>query len=145
MWVVRNAQGAHARVWYTAAMRWFLAVMVVVAIGLYSTIGIRLGLLPNIPMTFWNAEGTNTYDFEVRTEGSPTTVFLESDITQGMAEIQFLNPQGYAFFGQQLRGKFRAKEFEFKLNPGKHRVVVKFRKASGFIGLNWQVAYDGRR
>jgi hypothetical protein len=127
-------------------MRWFIGILIVVGIALYSTIGIRLGLLPDIPMTIWNANGTNTYSYEVRTDKAKMEVFLETEATSGTMEVQFLNPQGASFYGFIVGGQNKAlkQTKEFTLNPGTHKVIVKFTKASGFLSLNWRLADYGR-
>jgi hypothetical protein len=131
---------------YTSLMRWFIGILIVVGIALYSTIGIRLGLLPDIPMTIWNANGTNTYSYQVRSDKAKLEVFLETEASSGSIEVQFLNPQGAVFYGFIVGGQSKTlkQDKDFTLNPGAHKVIVKFNKASGFLSLNWRLADYGK-
>ena len=73
-------------------MRFILLVILLAFAILYATIGVRFGFLPDIPMSYWNAEGTNTYPISIRVNNASVNIALDATVNQGRTVVVEASP-----------------------------------------------------
>lgn len=122
-------------------MRFILLVILLAFAILYATIGVRFGFLPDIPMSYWNAEGTNTYPISVRINNASINVNLDATINQGRTVIDLIAPNGVIIWQRKLEaGRVYQETQRLSVaDAGFYRMVVQFERSSGRLNLSWQL------
>ena len=122
-------------------MRFILLVILLAFAILYATIGVRFGFLPDIPMSYWNAEGTNTYPISVRINNASVDVSLDATINQGRTVVDLIAPNGVIIWQRRLEAGRIYQETQRLpvVDAGFYRMVVQFERSSGRLNLSWQL------
>jgi hypothetical protein len=108
---------------------------------LYATIGVRFGFLPDIPMTYWNAEGTNTYPISIRLTNATITIKLDATINSGRTTVNLIGSNGVIAWQRKLEpGRTYQESQTIPIaQPGFYNMVVQFERSSGRLNLSWQL------
>ncbi len=127
---------------YTAPMRYILLLFLLAVAIWYATIGVRIGYLPDLPLSFWNAEGTNEYPINVRVTNAIITVGLDASVTVGRVDVDLIAPNGrVAWQGRIEAGRkpvFLTQQVS-AFQPGFYLMTVHFRRATGRLNLTWSL------
>ena len=122
-------------------MRWILLLLILGAAGLYFTVGIRVGIVPQTPAFFANATGTNVYPVSVRTPEAEIEVRYELSVNSGELEVRLVS-QGRELWrqralpGRTVRGR---QSFPVDGGAGLNRIELRLDGVTGSANLNWTV------
>ena len=109
---------------------------------LYATIGVRFGFLPDLPMTYWNAEGTNTYPVSIRLTNASITINLDGIVNSGRTVVTLTGANGVIVWQRKLQPGRMFQESQTIPIPqvGIYSMIVQFEHSSGRLNLTWKLS-----
>ncbi len=109
---------------------------------LYATIGVRFGFLPDLPMTYWNAEGTNSYPVSIRLTNASITINLDGVVNSGRTVVTLAGANGVIVWQRKLEpGRVFQESQTIPIGqPGFYSMNVQFERSSGRLNLSWKLS-----
>lgn len=116
-------------------MRILLLALVAAVALLYFTLGLRFGYVTLTPTQLLNAQGQNSYTFELYDEGKSVGVTGTCAVRGGQATLRLLDPSGTQVAGQSCpKGQWSLRLLGGG-QPGRYRLLVNFDHYSGTLEL----------
>lgn len=116
-------------------MRWATFVLIVGLGLLVYFFGLRLGYLSLTPTWMYNAQGSNTYSYQLADTSGSLRLVGSCDTRAGQATLLLFRPDGARIDGQEcVKGKYSL-NLQAKGNPGFYKLQVLLDHFSGRLEI----------